>query len=80
MGATGTYVRAGLPEVATALSALTGERHPLAPQGSGSEHCPPALTAGQTVKHSGERICPLVTVPVLSSTTVFTAREDSTAW
>jgi integrase len=33
MGATGTYVRAGLPEVATALSALTGEPHPLAPEG-----------------------------------------------
>ena len=25
-----TYVRAGLPEVATALAALTGESHPLA--------------------------------------------------
>ena len=25
-----TYVRAGLPEVATALAALTGEHHPLA--------------------------------------------------
>jgi hypothetical protein len=25
-----TYVRAGLPEVATALAALTGEAHPLA--------------------------------------------------
>jgi hypothetical protein len=25
-----TYVRAGLPEVATALAALTGEGHPLA--------------------------------------------------
>jgi hypothetical protein len=25
-----TYVRAGLPEVATALAALTGEDHPLA--------------------------------------------------
>jgi SAM-dependent methyltransferase len=25
-----TYIRAGLPEVATALSALTGEAHPLA--------------------------------------------------
>jgi integrase len=25
-----TYIRAGLPEVATALSILTGERHPLA--------------------------------------------------
>jgi integrase len=33
MGATGTYVRAGLPEVATALSALTGEPHPLSPEG-----------------------------------------------
>jgi hypothetical protein len=33
MGATGTYVRAGLPEVATALTALTGELHPLAPEG-----------------------------------------------
>jgi hypothetical protein len=37
MGATGTYVRAGLPEVAAALSALTGERHPLAPQGRGTD-------------------------------------------
>ena len=36
MGATGTYVRAGLPEVATALSALTGEPHPLVPEGPGS--------------------------------------------
>jgi len=34
MGATGTYVRARLPEVATALSVLTGEPHPLAPEGS----------------------------------------------
>lgn len=25
-----TYIRAGLPEVATALSILTSERHPLA--------------------------------------------------
>lgn len=30
MAAMATYVRAGLPEVATALSALTGEPHPLA--------------------------------------------------
>ncbi len=30
MGAMATYVRAGLPEVATALAALTGEAHPLA--------------------------------------------------
>jgi hypothetical protein len=30
MGAMATYVRAGLPEVATALAALTGEPHTLA--------------------------------------------------
>ena len=30
MAAMATYVRAGLPEVATALAALTGESHPLA--------------------------------------------------
>ena len=30
MGATATYVRASLAEVATALTALTGEPHPLA--------------------------------------------------
>jgi integrase len=34
MSATGTYVRAGLPEVATALAVLTGEPHPLAPEGA----------------------------------------------
>jgi hypothetical protein len=34
MSATGTYVRAGLPEVATALAVLTGESHPLAPEGA----------------------------------------------
>ena len=28
MGAMATYVRAGLPEVATALATLTGEPHP----------------------------------------------------
>lgn len=28
MSSTRTYVRAGLPEVATALAALTGEPHP----------------------------------------------------
>jgi hypothetical protein len=33
MGATGTYVRAGLPEIATALFVLTSEQHPLAPGG-----------------------------------------------
>ncbi|SDP90834.1 Phage integrase family protein [Actinopolyspora xinjiangensis] len=32
-GATATYVRAGLPEIATALTALTGEDHPLAQPG-----------------------------------------------
>ena len=31
---TGTHVRAGLPEVATALCVLTGEPHPLAPEGA----------------------------------------------
>jgi integrase/recombinase XerC len=30
MSSTGTYVRAGLPEVATALAALSGVPHPLA--------------------------------------------------
>jgi integrase/recombinase XerC len=30
MGAMAIYVRAGLPEIATALAALTGEPHPLA--------------------------------------------------
>ena len=35
MGAMATYVRAGLPEVATALAALTGEPHPLAIKDSG---------------------------------------------
>ena len=29
-GATSTYVRASLPEVAAALAALTGEAHPVA--------------------------------------------------
>ena len=33
LSSTGTYVRAGLPEVATALAVLTGEPHPLAPEG-----------------------------------------------
>jgi integrase/recombinase XerC len=33
MSSTGTYVRAGLPEVATALAALTREPHPLEPGG-----------------------------------------------
>ena len=37
MAAMATYVRAGLPEVATALAALTGEPHPLAITSSGAE-------------------------------------------
>jgi hypothetical protein len=36
MAAMATYVRAGLPEVATALAALTGEPHPLAVTPSGA--------------------------------------------
>ncbi len=36
MGAMATYVRAGLPEVATALAALTGEPHPLATKDPGT--------------------------------------------
>ena len=36
MSSTGTYVRAGLPEVATALAVLTGEPHPLVPEGAGA--------------------------------------------
>jgi integrase/recombinase XerC len=36
MAAMATYVRAGLPEVATALAALTGEPHPLAITPSGT--------------------------------------------
>ena len=36
MAAMATYVRAGLPEVATALAALTGEPHPLAITPSGA--------------------------------------------
>ena len=37
MAAMATYVRAGLPEVATALAALTGEPHPLAITSSGAD-------------------------------------------
>jgi integrase/recombinase XerC len=37
MGPTGTYVRAGLPEVATALAALTAEPHPLALEEPGAD-------------------------------------------
>jgi integrase/recombinase XerC len=36
MAAMATYVRAGLPEVATALAALTGEPHPLTIASSGA--------------------------------------------
>jgi hypothetical protein len=38
MAAMATYVRAGLPEVATALAALTGEPHPLAISTGFQEH------------------------------------------
>ena len=41
MSATGTYVRAGLPEVATALSVLTGEPHPLAAEAPGADAATP---------------------------------------
>jgi len=37
MAAMATYVRAGLPEVATALAVLTGEPHPLAIKSSSAE-------------------------------------------
>ncbi|NRN65219.1 Site-specific recombinase XerD [Kibdelosporangium sp. 4NS15] len=37
-GATATYVRATLPEIAAALAALTGEPHPLAEQAGGDPH------------------------------------------
>jgi integrase len=40
MGAMATYVRAGLPEVAAALAALTGEPHPLAISSPGEEYPP----------------------------------------
>jgi len=41
MAAMATYVRAGLPEVATALAALTGEPHPLAITPSAPAATPP---------------------------------------
>jgi hypothetical protein len=44
MGAMATYVRAGLPEVATALAALTGEPHPLAISSPGDEYPPGSET------------------------------------
>jgi hypothetical protein len=37
MSSTGTYVRAGLPEVALALAVLTDEAHPVALSGSRSD-------------------------------------------
>ena len=46
MAAMATYVRAGLPEVATALAALTGEPHPLAITSCGPE--------AQTVERAGK--------------------------
>jgi hypothetical protein len=44
MSSTGTYVRAGLPEVATALAALTGEPHP--PRAGGITHRRQPLSPG----------------------------------
>jgi hypothetical protein len=44
MGAMATYVRAGLPEVATALAALTGEPHPQANSRPGDEYPPGSET------------------------------------
>jgi len=44
MGAMATYVRAGLPEVATALAALTGEPHPLAIKDPGTGPAPKRAT------------------------------------
>ena len=40
MAAMATYVRAGLPEVATALAALTGEPHSLAITSPGAQAQP----------------------------------------
>jgi integrase/recombinase XerC len=40
MSSTGTYVRAGLPEITTALAVLAGEPHPLAQGG----HVPASTT------------------------------------
>jgi hypothetical protein len=48
-----TYVRAGLPEVATALAALTGEPHPLAIKDPGVPH------GHRTSNMRGESTCPL---------------------
>jgi integrase/recombinase XerC len=62
-GATATYVRASLPEIATALSALTGEPHPLAtPPAAHRAPQPPdqvltegdPLLAGRTEPHLAE--------------------------
>ena len=59
MAAMATYVRAGLPEVATALSALTGEPHPLAGGktgiGSWLEEGQPSWAAAWTPAADGSR-------------------------
>ena len=55
MAAMATYVRAGLPEVATALAALTGEPHPLAISFSGAEGASPEKAAELNASnHSSE--------------------------
>jgi hypothetical protein len=56
MGAMATYVRAGLPEVATALAALTGEPHPLAIKDPG--------TGPNATDLTGFRVLSCVVVPV----------------
>ena len=55
MGAMATYVRAGLPEVATALAALTGEPHPLATKdpGTGPARIPALILA----RHAARTAC-----------------------
>lgn len=61
MSSTGTYVRAGLPEIATALAALTGEPHPLALGG----HAPTSTTlkAGQLSEDGATRHDPAAGSP-----------------
>jgi hypothetical protein len=50
-----TYVRAGLPEVATALATLTGEAHPLAisPPPRDGHRSPPVLPQRESDSRRG---------------------------
>jgi hypothetical protein len=52
-GAMATYVRVGLPEVATTLPVLTGEPHPLTISSPGEEYPPDeeTMTADLTRNH-----------------------------